>query len=174
MTPQQLFRQECDLVERMLKRQGYVKTMFVIHCDAGIVPVLVQDGDHQQAYRLVGLLCTAYNATALVTMGEAWAAQDIGDGTRPALREDRREVVAVTMMARGPNGIERFQSIREMVRDRRGKAIGLRPDPALPTKEFDGGMYDLLPMGDVSPEHRDEARAKLKAAGLELPTPTMH
>jgi hypothetical protein len=90
------------------------------------------------------------------------------------MREDRIEVVAVTMMARGPDGIERFESVREMVRDAKGKPTGLKSDVDNPTMEYGGDVYDLLPLSDVSPERRDAARAELKAAGLDLPTPTIH
>jgi hypothetical protein len=174
------FAKDCEFAATALLDRGSIAPMFIVHCDLGLVPVLASFSNTKEkalTYDFIELLCVAYDATAVVMMTEAWMAQEHGTNNPlpPSEREDRVEVLIVTMAARGTNGREEFHSCREIIRDKQDQLIGLKPENP-PYDGIRGALFELLPSEPATAQQKAAAQATLKDIGAtpESMKPIIH
>jgi hypothetical protein len=153
---------------------GQLAPMFVVHAhDGTIIPVLATWDNKSGHYDVVKVICIAHDAIAICMICEGWIAgartREELEGRPPSEREDRKEVVSVTMSMRQPR-VRSLSSWREIIRDWDGKITGVGPELVPPGIQGVGRMFELLPEERPSRRDREWAKKLLAESGMGQPS----
>jgi hypothetical protein len=171
-----LFESDCRFAEHIITTKGELAPMFAVHFErdgelgiAAIAGDFADGAAKDQSVRLVKMIGAVLDASSTSLMTEAWVATQKGplkdDDLPPCEREDRREVVMVTMSIRDQD--RAMVSTREILRGADGRVTGLAP--AAPAYErMEGRMSDLLLRQRLTPEQREQGLKILDLLGIKL------
>ena len=170
MTPAEFERRwkhDVAHAEKTLVKDGFLAPLFIVVDRDGqihIVPASFSDEETKRFFiDLVRMTAIAVDADAVIARMESWAV--LGDpppeGVSPSQSDRRVEVVAVFMCAHVGKRTMRRASIREIIRNDDGNAVGVW-NINLPENDSDqsaGTMFDLLPPIRPTLEQRAVAAA---------------
>lgn len=160
------WRHDLDHAEKTLIKDGHVAPLFIIvglDGQSSLIPAVFPDAETKARYFDVARMqAIAVDAEAVLLRTESWlVAGDLADGIGPAQSDRRIEVVSVTATVRLGRKISSRLSVREIVRDDQGRAVGLRDVPMLADSKAaegaKGPMFELLPSPRPSRKQQQQA-----------------
>jgi hypothetical protein len=143
-----------EFARKVLLEVGKVSPMYIVHGAERVVPVYCGQFPKADQRKIMRLICIAERAEAIAMIGEAWTARaKRGEEHLPAShivppseREDRIEVVMVSMTWREDGERRTVMRVGEIVRDAAGKAVELKAEPVSgAADEFAGPATEILP-----------------------------
>lgn len=173
-----LFDSDVAFAESRIMARGEVAPMFSVHFEKdgqdGIAALIGDFASYETkmtSVNMVKIIAVAVDAYAVTLMTEAWVAhvdknmdKAVAD-LAPSDRQDRKEIVMVTMSRRdaGP-----LFSAREIVRDADGRVTGLAADTAGDHTGFEGRMANLMPERRPTAHEQRRAESLLRLLGITM------
>jgi hypothetical protein len=169
--------QDMNFATKQLLTDGKVSHMFVAHIadrdELIVVPLFLRSAAEKAGmYGFLKVLCVAFDVIGFSLIAEAWVrmietrigesaaerSARVLDGPLPSEAEDRKEIIAVTLVYRDDGGRQTLTRMAEIVRNTTGKPISTSPIDMPEDASGDGAVPDILPETRPTPEQQTVAK----------------